>query len=383
MIILSATDQKIQIVLGQTVTTNQLDWSASYVDVASATYTPLSSVGATNNTTDVDVVASPASSHQIQLKFLTVYNNDTSSQVVTLKKVSGANTRCLCKVILQSNHTLQYADGEGFTVLAPDGILITSATSLGISAGTQSESGANTVVLANSNGVSFGLNTNNVLTASVSSATGYYFETPHAGPGGFNSFATAVSSVNVLLQRVYIPYYLTATRADVVISLSATNCAGSLSFSIGAYEVRSDYLYRATEGTRVIAWDSGGDTNATNSYSGISGIRWRSVGATFNFTPGDYYLAFGAQGSSTQTAFNASLLGIGTHSVQGYPYDANINGNSVGDDVNNLPVLGVYFAGTNDLPLIIGGDAVVYAGNANYANYPNRNPYIRFFGSYA
>ena len=163
MIILNATNQKITIDLTENVTTNQLDWTVSYIDISSSVYTPSSATGTTNNTTDVDMVASPSASYQRQIKFISVFNNDTTSKVVVIKKVNGVNTRIICKIVLGINDTLQYTDSEGFTVIDPDGLLLTSANTLGISAGTQSISGANTVIFSDSNGISFGMLTNNII----------------------------------------------------------------------------------------------------------------------------------------------------------------------------------------------------------------------------
>ena len=49
MIILNATNQKITIDLTENVTTNQLDWTVSYIDISSSVYTPSSATGTTNN----------------------------------------------------------------------------------------------------------------------------------------------------------------------------------------------------------------------------------------------------------------------------------------------------------------------------------------------
>ena len=98
MIILDATSQRIEVVLPRNVTTNQLEWNTTYVDVTTSTYTPGSSLGATNNTTPEIIVDAPGVSTQRQVKLITVYNKDTVAQVVIIQKVTAGGTRVLCSI---------------------------------------------------------------------------------------------------------------------------------------------------------------------------------------------------------------------------------------------------------------------------------------------
>ena len=87
MIILSATTDTIQAVLGGAVTTNQMQAFACWRDITTTAYTPGRTQISTNNTTDVDVVGSPGASTQRAIDFISVYNADTVAQTLTVNRV--------------------------------------------------------------------------------------------------------------------------------------------------------------------------------------------------------------------------------------------------------------------------------------------------------
>ena len=72
MIILDATTKSLQFKLSGTITTNQLPFAASYVDSTGTATTPGEQDGASNNTTAVTVVSSPASSTQRLVKNIVI-----------------------------------------------------------------------------------------------------------------------------------------------------------------------------------------------------------------------------------------------------------------------------------------------------------------------
>lgn len=116
---LSATNETLQVVLGSTVTTNQLEWHCSYQDITSAgmTLPQSSSQGLTNNTTDVDMVAAPAASTTRQVIIVNIYNDDTVSQTVTVKKDVGGTDTILWKGLLQAGSTLYWSREDGWSVI--------------------------------------------------------------------------------------------------------------------------------------------------------------------------------------------------------------------------------------------------------------------------
>lgn len=124
MIILSST-QKLQIALSAVVTTNQLPFFASYVDVyAPDGYEPASQHGVSADAADVDVVSSPAASKKRSVKQLSVYNNDTVAAEVTVKVDDAGTDRILAKITLAVKSTLFYTDGEGFRVISGAGAVL-------------------------------------------------------------------------------------------------------------------------------------------------------------------------------------------------------------------------------------------------------------------
>jgi hypothetical protein len=115
MLILSQTTDKIQVVLGGTVVTNQAQCVASWRDItATPTYVAGRSVANTNNTTDVDLVASPATSTQRVIDFISIYNNDTAAITVTVKYDANGTDYVLANEIIEPGQTLYYTDSTAW-----------------------------------------------------------------------------------------------------------------------------------------------------------------------------------------------------------------------------------------------------------------------------
>lgn len=120
---LSATNEKIQVVLSGSVNTNQLQFTTSYQDITSAgmTLPQASSQGLTNNTTDVDMVAAPSASTTRQVMAISVYNSDVATAEVTIKKDVAGTEYILTKQILSPTDTLYYTWGGGWSILSGSG----------------------------------------------------------------------------------------------------------------------------------------------------------------------------------------------------------------------------------------------------------------------
>jgi hypothetical protein len=121
MIILSTTSDKVQVVLDATVTTNQLKCFASYTDTTTTSITPSRNALTTNNTTAVDLVASPGSSTQRLVSYMSVYNSDTVSATVTINLYTTSTTYKLFTTTLAVGERVEYQQGEGFKVFTSDG----------------------------------------------------------------------------------------------------------------------------------------------------------------------------------------------------------------------------------------------------------------------
>lgn len=121
MIVLSATNKKLQVVLAGAIATSQLDCYAAWRDFDSTTYVAGDFGVATNSTTDVDLVAAPAASRYIVVDYLSVYNSDTAAATVSVKyDVAGAE-KILWKGLLAVGYKLEYVEGTGFRVLDTNG----------------------------------------------------------------------------------------------------------------------------------------------------------------------------------------------------------------------------------------------------------------------
>src|SRR5438132_621480 len=121
MLILDSINKSIELTLGGIVTTNQLPFVASYIDVTSTTYIPNSNDGVSNNATAVTMISAPIASTQRQIKLITVHNADTVSATVTLRLNNNGTFRTICKVVLSTLSQLIYTDGEGFRVIDQNG----------------------------------------------------------------------------------------------------------------------------------------------------------------------------------------------------------------------------------------------------------------------
>jgi len=123
MLVLTETTDKIQVVLGETVTTNQLQCMSNWRDITTTAYTPGRTIVNTNNTTDVDLVGSPASSTQRVIDFLSVYNKDTANATVTIKFDANSTEYILFKATISTGEKIEYQDGQGFRVIANSGAI--------------------------------------------------------------------------------------------------------------------------------------------------------------------------------------------------------------------------------------------------------------------
>lgn len=113
MILLTSTSDKISLT---TTDIGNIQVQASYVDLSGTTVTPgrLNTIITTATTTDI--VASPASSTQRNVKFLSVFNNSSEINKITVLHTDGTTTVDLYQVSLPSCATALYLDGQGWTL---------------------------------------------------------------------------------------------------------------------------------------------------------------------------------------------------------------------------------------------------------------------------
>lgn len=132
MIILINTTDKIQVVLGSSITTNQLRCYASYRDVTTSTIEPKRNAINTNNTTLVDLVDSPATSTQRIVDFISVYNADTTSSTVNIQLSDNGTLYELLVSTLSSGERIEYQEGKGFSVYSSNGSIKENQNSVGL-----------------------------------------------------------------------------------------------------------------------------------------------------------------------------------------------------------------------------------------------------------
>lgn len=108
---LDATTKSLEVVLAGAVTTNQLPFTAHYVDVTTATFAATAAGeadGTTNNTTAVTMVAAPASGTTRLIKSISIFNKDTVAATVTVQINNNGTARIVWKGALAVGDNLLY-----------------------------------------------------------------------------------------------------------------------------------------------------------------------------------------------------------------------------------------------------------------------------------
>lgn len=125
---LDATTRKLQVVLNDTVTTNQLPCSVDWVDFTATTTTPGFTPTNTNNITAVDICAAPGASTQRKINGITLFNADTVSATATIRYNDNGVTYTLVKATLAVGDALGYTDATGWRVTTVEGVIKTSGS---------------------------------------------------------------------------------------------------------------------------------------------------------------------------------------------------------------------------------------------------------------
>lgn len=112
--ILLDTSTSLKIVLDSTPST-ELDWVSVYLDTTDNV--PHHSDGKTNGTTDVTLVSSPSSDNRL-VRYINVYNNNSSQVKATIKIDDGTNERILVNSTIDSEITLVYDSYAGWYLIS-------------------------------------------------------------------------------------------------------------------------------------------------------------------------------------------------------------------------------------------------------------------------
>ena len=111
---LTTTNHKLQIVLGGSVTTNQLQCVTSYKIYTSSATTDGQVAINTNNTTDVDLAGAPSSGETYEIQNINVYNADTVAQTVTIKIDVSATETILYKGVVGVGDVISWTAEGGW-----------------------------------------------------------------------------------------------------------------------------------------------------------------------------------------------------------------------------------------------------------------------------
>ena len=109
MIVLASTTDKIQLVLTNAVTANQLNCVVSYRDTTSTTITPLRNAILTNGITPIDLVTSPSALTQRIIDYISVFNTDTGIAQVTISFIDNLTSYRLfvCRLATKMHQPLR------------------------------------------------------------------------------------------------------------------------------------------------------------------------------------------------------------------------------------------------------------------------------------
>lgn len=240
MIILSNTTDKLEIILGGAITTNQLPCYVSWRDRTSTTFVAGRTVINTNSGTAVDVSGSPAASTQRIIDNISVYNADTVNATVTVRYNANGTTYTLFVVTLAPTETLRFQEGEDFFVTASTG-----AKKLSINQGANATStGFTTVVLGsdqtNNNAVANTIQDVTGLSASLTANKMYWFKfviyytsaaTSTGSRWGVN--ASAGTAANLSMTSEYSLTTTTTTRNALIQAFDSPDSCNASSAATG------------------------------------------------------------------------------------------------------------------------------------------------------
>lgn len=111
---LTTTNDKLQIVLGGAVTTNQLQCLTTYKVYTTTTTVDGKVAIDTNNTTDVDLAGAPSSGETYDIQNINIYNKDTVSATVTIKLDVSATETILYKGIVGVGDVISWTSESGW-----------------------------------------------------------------------------------------------------------------------------------------------------------------------------------------------------------------------------------------------------------------------------
>jgi len=281
MLILTDTDETIQVDLTAAITTNQLQCVASYRDTTATNITAGRQTAATNSTTAVNVVSAPAASTQRLVEYLSVYNSDTASAEVLISLYDGTALFTLFKCVLGVGERLDYQHGQGWQVFANNGAVKTS-----LNQGTSPvTSGENIAVLAssvvNNNAVANTMEDVTGLSFAVTSGNKYYFRfvivySVAATTTGAR-FSIYTPAATLLTYRYDIPTSATARTLGNYVAVDLPAATTTTSGQITNVVTIEGFIIPSSNGTVIARHASELSATAVTTEGGLSFVSWRQT----------------------------------------------------------------------------------------------------------
>jgi len=217
-----------------------MDFYATFRDITLTTFIANRTLGVTGGSTPVTVIPSPLTDTQRVVDYISVFNADTASKVLTVMFSNGEHTRILWKGSLGINERVQYQEGSGWKVFDASGQeKITQAHNASPLAST----GWNTVVLSgdviNNNGVANTLQDVTGLTFDVVAGNTYYFEAliPYTSQATTTGSRWTINGPTFSLLHYTSEYTLAATTKTVNSATAYQIPAASSASSLAAGNV--------------------------------------------------------------------------------------------------------------------------------------------------
>lgn len=248
MIVLTETTDRLQVVLGGSVTTAQLQCASFWRDITTSTFSPGRTVAVTNNATDVDIAAPPAASTQRIIDLVSVYNSDTVNATVTIKIDANGTEFILWRGVLGTGEMLQYNDKSGFAVMTIAGAVKQSQV---VGTNNVAVNTLNVVVLTGN------VVNNNAVANTIANVTGLEF---------------SVTAGRTYWFEFVIPYTSAATTTGSRWSISGPGSPTQLNY-------RSEYTLTATTTTvnSATAYDMPAASNASSLTAGNVATIWGTI----------------------------------------------------------------------------------------------------------
>lgn len=274
MLILATTTDKIQVVLGSAITTNQLDCIATYKDITSSAYGGSApNLVSTNNTTAVDLVAAPASSTQRIVDFISVFNSDTVNAVVTVRINRNGTTGILFKCTLGTGELVTYTEGQGWVVYANNGSVkqatvngnnpITSAISRVILGSDVVNNNATANTIADVTGLS--------CPVTAGTVTAFRFVIFYSAPSSTTGARWAVNGPASPTQLAYTSRYPLTAIAETINYANAYDipaAANGTSLTTGNIAVIEGFIKPSANGTLIARFASEVSSSAITALAG-------------------------------------------------------------------------------------------------------------------